>query len=740
MQRLKLMPKLVMVFLVVSLVPLLVLGLFLRYAMLVRSDLDLSLQAMIAGFGIIAAVVTALALAAGAAAIFRRSIVEPIRQLQANAFQLSAGDFPTFELHADAEQELADLAAALRETSAGLHALLIESDMHTKDTERLYAEAYRRATALQIIHNVSQRISTILDLDELLTEIVKLVRSGFDYDRINLFAIDRVSSEIIFYAGASRSEEISARAVERIRISPDNTIGHVASTGRHLLVQDFEREPRYRPHSVKSPGGYVLSPEVRSELVVPLSSGNQVIGVLSVHSGEANAFSDYDLFVLQELAYQAAGAIVNARLYEEAFRRAEEIVALMMTSLALSTVPDLAMRLEAIAYHAGQLTNADGCTVYRLDTQTNLLHPLVSHDPRSEAAMAAHIPVGTGLIGQVVQSGQGAIVNHPDRLDAPWALDEPECLIAVPLLVADRRIGVMIVRRQGASAFVAHDLELLTLFASQAAVAIESAELYQELKDRAEVLQRAYKRLEEADKLKDEMIQNISHELRTPLTFIVGYLGLLLDGDMGQLNSRQRESMQLVCEKVNVLTRMVDAVITLQTVRLTPPELVPLDIVVLAQRAVEIAQAQAIANNMNIQVGSEFSSRVVYVMGEPAHLTQVMENILNNAVKFSPDGGQVVVRVVEGADDDSEARVEVEDSGIGIPVDKLERVFERFYQVDGTSTRRFGGIGMGLAICKEVVEALGGRIWVESPTQGNHGSKFCFTLQKATHERPKNVC
>ncbi|MBN1890530.1 MAG: GAF domain-containing protein [Thermoflexales bacterium] len=739
MRRLKLMPKLVMVFLAVSLVPLLVLGLFLCYAMLARAGVDLSLQVTIAAFGLIAAAVTALGLTAGAAAIFRRSIVEPINRLQASALQLSAGDFPTFELHADAEQELAELAAALRETSAGLHALFIEADMHTKDTERLYAEAYRRATALQIIHNVSQRISTILDLDELLTEIVKLVRSGFDYDHINLFAIDRVTREIVFYAGAGRSGEISARAVERIRISSDNTIGHVASTGRHLLVQDFEQEPRYRPHSVKTPGGYVLSPEVRSELVVPLSSGNQLIGVLSVYSGKVNAFSDYDLFVLQELAYQAAGAIVNARLYEEAFRRAEEIVALMMTSLALSTVPDLAVRLEAIAYHAGQLTNADGCTVYRLDAQTNVLYPLVSHDPRSETMMAAHIQAGTGLIGQVVQSGQGAIVNHPERLDVPWALDEPECLIAVPLLVADRRIGVMIVRRQGASAFAAHDLELLTLFASQAAVAIESAELYQQLRDRAEVLQRAYKQLEEADKLKDEMIQNISHELRTPLTFIVGYMGLLIDGDMGQLNSRQHESMQLVYEKVNVLTRMVDAVITLQTVRLTPPQLVPLDIVVLAQRAAEIAQAQSIANNMNIQVGSEFSSEVVYVMGEPAYLTQVMENILNNAVKFSPDGGQVIVRVVESVDDDPEVRVEIEDSGIGIPVDKLEKVFERFYQVDGTSTRRFGGIGMGLAICKEVVEALGGRVWVESPTRSDHGSKFCFTLQKASSEQARDA-
>jgi signal transduction histidine kinase len=738
--RLKLMPKLLVLFLVVAVIPLIILEIDTQSQMrilLEQQQIMSTTDTMAAfenlvlrqqvGFGL--TIIIALALSAITAIALGRSIVRPINHLQASARRLLSGEFPTFDLPGTAADELADLADALREMSTGLHALVIEAELHRKDVEKLYEEANRRAAALETIRGVSQRISTILDINDLLHEIVELIRVGFNYDRVHLFTADYAVGELVFRAGAGQAGRVGAEIGERIPIGPESILGQVVTSEKPMLVQDFEREPRYRFSPATEPASYIPPAETRSELVVPLSSGGQVIGVLSVQSNYPGTFKDEDSFVLQELANQAAGAIVNAELYEEAYNHAQEIMALLITTVAVTTAPDLGSRLEAIAHHARQLMNAEGCLVFRLDSRTDMLYPLISLDPTSEQTSSRGIPVGEGITGRVVQTGQGEIGNYgvdEPQLQARGLFKDPECILAVPLLVGDHTIGAMTVHRKGTHKFASHDLELLTMFASQAAVAIENAELYQQLTERAETLQRAYKELEEVDQIKDEMIQNISHELRTPLTFIIGYLCLILEGDFGALNQQQKDSMELVYRKAQSLNHMVDNIITLQTIRISQPELVSVDIVGLVYRAVEIAQPAA--KQANIHLAAETPSEMMLVKGEPARLAQIFDNLLNNAIKFSPDGGTIIVRASETAN--NEITIQVQDTGIGIPPDKLEKVFDRFYQVDGTATRRFGGVGMGLHICREIIKAHGGQIWVESPTCGDHGSTFYFTLQR----------
>lgn len=740
--KLKLMPKLLVLFLIVAIIPLTLLELDTQTKMRYiqeQQQIEMSAESTAAlkslvlrqQIGFALTIALALALSAVIAFTLGRSIVQPINYLQANARRLLSGEFPAFNLPGTAADELVDLADALREMSTSLHALVIEAELHSQDVEKLYQEANRRAAALETIRGVSQRISTILDINDLLPEIVELIRAGFDYDRVHLFTADYAVGDLIFRAGAGRVGRIGAEIGEHISIGPESTLGQVAKSGRPLLVRDFEREPQYRFSPTTEPAGYIPPAQTRSELVVPLSSGGQIIGVLSIQSDHPDTFKDEDSFVLQELANQAAGAIVNAELYEEAYNHAQEIMALLITSVAVSIAPDLDIRLEAIAHHARQLMDAEGCTVFRLENQTSMLHPLISLDPMSKQTLTMNIPIGEGIIGRVVQTGQGEIGNYiEDNLQTPQAqgpFKAPECILAVPLLVGDHTIGAMTVHRQGARKFASHDLELLTMFASQAAVAIENAELYQQLKERAETLQRAYKELEEADEIKDEMIQNISHEFRTPLTFVIGYLCLILEGAFGELAQPQHDSLELVYRKAQNLNHMVDNIITLQTIRISQPELVPVDIAGLVDRAVEIAQPAA--KQTGIHITAKSLPKMMLVKGEPARLAQILDNLLNNAIKFSPDGGTIVVCATETAND--EITVQVQDTGIGVPLDKLEKVFERFYQVDGTATRRFGGLGMGLHICREIVKAHGGRIWVESPTCSDHGSTFYFTLQKA---------
>jgi signal transduction histidine kinase len=254
-------------------------------------------------------------------------------------------------------------------------------------------------------------------------------------------------------------------------------------------------------------------------------------------------------------------------------------------------------------------------------------------------------------------------------------------------------------------------------------VAIENAQLYAALKERADKLEQAYRELQEIDKLKDELVQNVSHELRTPLTFIKGYVELLLEQEMGPLNESQRESLAIVAEKTNALTRLVSDIIFLQQVERESLDLAPhsmRDVARLALHSCEIAAA-----NAGISLQLKASSDLPPILIDRDRINQVFDNLLGNAIKFSPRGGAITIAVEDFGD---ALRMSVTDTGVGIPTDKLARVFERFYQVDGSATRHFGGAGLGLAIAKRIVESHGGQIWVRSAA--GEGSTFYFTLPK----------
>jgi signal transduction histidine kinase len=325
----------------------------------------------------------------------------------------------------------------------------------------------------------------------------------------------------------------------------------------------------------------------------------------------------------------------------------------------------------------------------------------------------------TGAVGQAAAEGQ--IVER--------ALSVPEerprvRLTCVPLLAHRRVLGVLVVPFIGVESVDVQEIRLLETLGRQIGVAVENAVLYAELQERAETLQRAYDELAKIDQLKDELVQNISHELRTPITFIKGYVSLMLEGDMGDLTARQRSSLDIVSNKTEQLIHLVNGILTLQTLTAEMLDVESISPILLVSRAV--AGAIPAAQGAGIAVVSDFPSEMPDIEVDPAQITQVLDNLLNNAIKFSPSGGTITVRL---STEDDMVRVEVSDTGIGIPADKIDRVFDRFFQVDGSSTRRFGGAGLGLSICKQIIDAHGGELGVESEV--GKGSTFAFTVPQA---------
>lgn len=222
------------------------------------------------------------------------------------------------------------------------------------------------------------------------------------------------------------------------------------------------------------------------------------------------------------------------------------------------------------------------------------------------------------------------------------------------------------------------------------------------------------------DRLQGEFIQNVAHELRTPLTLVRGYVEMLAEEQLDE--EERRHAVAIVRARTEVLVELVEAITTLYEVELGHLNLQLVDLGDLARIATQMIQQKA--HRAGVRVLVRISPDVPYVTGDSSRLLKALKQLLDNAVKFSPNGGIVMLHLSVERDN---VRVEVVDQGIGIPDGKLECVFDRFYQVDGSTTRRFGGIGLGLAIVKAIVEAHGGRVWASSagPAQG---STFVFTV------------
>jgi signal transduction histidine kinase len=230
--------------------------------------------------------------------------------------------------------------------------------------------------------------------------------------------------------------------------------------------------------------------------------------------------------------------------------------------------------------------------------------------------------------------------------------------------------------------------------------------------------------LESALQAKDTMLQNVSHELRTPLVLIIGYSELLLDGVPGNLNSDQQRALTVIRDRSFALSHLVDNLLAFQ--KLTPEkyELQPVDIKRLVAEVWPIWEQRAAGKGINLH--SEFIGDILPIQAEERLLARAIDQLLDNAIKFTPPGGEVMLRVEPH--DGREVRLTISDTGIGIAPDKLEKIFEPFYQVDGSTTRRYNGVGIGLYLAREVIHFHGGRIWAESDGLPGHGTTFHLAL------------
>jgi signal transduction histidine kinase len=400
-------------------------------------------------------------------------------------------------------------------------------------------------------------------------------------------------------------------------------------------------------------------------------------------------------------------------------QRVRELELIVQVSRTLTSTLDLDRLLTLIVKTASELIGSLSASIILEDPRTGELAFEAATGPKSEELKSVKVPMVGSIAGTVYKTHEPLIVQDTGADPRHYAGVDSEIeyqtqsLLTVPMMYKERAIGVLqAVNKLDYGRFDDHDAQILSTLAAQAAVAIVNARLVTEL-------QAAYTQLEELDRLKSDFIAIASHELRTPLGLILGYASFLRD----EADGAASEQLDVVLNAAMQLRGLIEDMVNLSHLEAGSAEL-DLSEASLQEVIQESIEAQRqFAASKSIEIITSFPSTPMRVRIDREKIVVVINNLLNNAIKFSSDNSrvQVAVRPQTGM-----VAVSVTDAGIGIPEHELNRVFEQFYQVESHLTRYEGGMGIGLTIARGMVELHGGRIWAES-VEGK-GSRFTFTL------------
>ncbi len=402
---------------------------------------------------------------------------------------------------------------------------------------------------------------------------------------------------------------------------------------------------------------------------------------------------------------------ILSRMVKEATQR---ITALYEAGKEISSSLSRQATLEVIVNQVVKLTGADMSLVFLYDTDAGDYVAETGAGIPLEALRKFRFGNGIGLHGQAVRNASPVrCASIADVVGAEEFLPQVEAksVLVVPLLTNENALGTITALRRDGRAFTPDDQELLTMFASQASIAVTNAILYE--------------RTKELDRMKSEFVAVVSHEVRTPLTSIKGSLELLGDERFHVLPPPQRELLTICQANTERLISLINDILDFSKLESSKLSLdfESVEVGRLVPEAVENIKNLAGMKGIAIDIHMEGSAGIIEA--DPMRVTQVITNLLGNAIKFSPENGKIEIWA-RGTDD--EAMVDIKDHGRGISQRDMTRLFQRFAQLDSSTTRKAGGTGLGLVISKGIVEQHGGRIWVESAM--GEGSTFSFSLPR----------
>jgi GAF domain-containing protein len=509
-----------------------------------------------------------------------------------------------------------------------------------------------------------------------------------------------------------------------IPLSRETLTGRVAITGGVVHITDALADPEYTYLEGQRLGGF------RAMLGVPLLREGACVGVLTMNRTTPTPFTTKQIELATTFADQAVIAIENVRLFEAEQQRSQELNESLQQQTATADVLkiisrstfDLQAVLQTLVESAARFCAAGTAHIIRernggfyTAEAYGYSHEFMDYIKNILIKAERGTASGRAL-------AEGRVVHIADvKTDSEYTLAEAQRLgdyrtvLCVPMLREGVPIGVLSLTRSEVQPFTDKQIEVVTTFADQAAIAIENVRLFDEIQDKS-------RQLEVASQHKSQFLANMSHELRTPLNAILGYTELMADGAYGEPSEKMLGILKRLEANGKHLLGLINDVLDLSKI-----EAGQLELELSGYSVHDIAQTvrstlEPLATDKKLAFKLELAPNLPPGHGDGRRLTQVLINLVGNAIKFT-DAGEVAIK--------AEARngsfhVSVRDTGPGISSADQARLFQEFQQADNAITRKKGGTGLGLAISKRIIEMHGGKIWVES--QLGKGSTFAFTL------------
>lgn len=413
-----------------------------------------------------------------------------------------------------------------------------------------------------------------------------------------------------------------------------------------------------------------------------------------------------------------------------ATERIDQLERLLEVVRGLTTAPDLESFLQTIINEATELTNSELSSILEYDETAEELRFLAMHWFQRDVLRPVGVPLDGSAAGWVYRRGQPLIIQDTKADQRHFKVvdrvtkHETHSLVAVPLMVRGEVLGVLeALNKKDNAHYTEEDLTILETLGALAAQAIQNVNLQRKV--RATSIEVA-----ELERLKADFIAITSHELRTPLGLILGHATFLRE----LAGAEYSEQLDMIIRNATKLKTIVESLSDVDNIQTGAARIRSQKVSLTKIIEDVILTFQEEAKSRNVALQTKSGQPPFYLDADGVKLSIALSNLVKNALQFTESGGNVTISVQE---ESGHLKVMVVDDGIGIPARDLPRVFERFFQVETHLTRHYGGMGLGLAVAKAMIELHGGRIWVES--EEGKGSCFTFLLPMEQAQQASSV-